>query len=168
MAILIDKNTRVIVQGFTGRQGTFHAEQAIAYGTQVVGGVTPGRNGETHLDKPVFDTVQDAVENTGANASMIMVPAAYAAEAITEAAEAGMSGSRIASYVATTSDDVAGVPSWNVTPSRMLNVTPVPSALTSQDSASNGDGLPSASSFTNVSQTLRSIGPATALRPVSQ
>ncbi len=90
MAILIDKNTRVIVQGFTGRQGTFHAEQAIAYGTQVVGGVTPGRNGETHLDKPVFDTVQDAVENTGANASMIMVPAAYAAEAITEAAEAGI------------------------------------------------------------------------------
>ncbi len=90
MAILIDKNTRVIVQGFTGRQGTFHAEQAIAYGTQVVGGVTPGRNGETHLDKPVFDTVQEAVENTGANASMIMVPAAYAAEAITEAAEAGI------------------------------------------------------------------------------
>jgi succinyl-CoA synthetase alpha subunit len=90
MAILIDKNTKVIVQGFTGRQGTFHAEQAIAYGTQVVGGVTPGRGGEKHLDKPVFNTVMDAVEATGANATMIMVPAAYAAEAITEAAEAGI------------------------------------------------------------------------------
>ncbi len=90
MAILIDKNTRVIVQGFTGRQGTFHAEQAIEYGTQIVGGVTPGRGGETHLDKPVFDTVADAVQETGANASMIMVPAAYAAESIAEAAEAGI------------------------------------------------------------------------------
>lgn len=90
MAILIDKNTRVIVQGFTGRQGTFHAEQAIAYGTQVVGGVTPGRGGESHLNKPVFDTVNAAVMETGANATMIMVPAAYAAEAITEAAEAGI------------------------------------------------------------------------------
>ncbi|MEM7027814.1 MAG: succinate--CoA ligase subunit alpha [Pseudomonadota bacterium] len=90
MAILIDKNTKVIVQGFTGRQGTFHAEQAIEYGTQIVGGVTPGRSGETHLDKPVFDTVKDAVNETAANASMIMVPAAYAAEAISEAAEAGI------------------------------------------------------------------------------
>ncbi|MEQ8428657.1 MAG: succinate--CoA ligase subunit alpha [Gammaproteobacteria bacterium] len=90
MSILIDKNTKVLVQGFTGRQGTFHAEQAIDYGTQVVGGVTPGRGGENHLGKPVFDTVADAVKTTGANATMIMVPAAYAAEAITEAAEAGI------------------------------------------------------------------------------
>ncbi len=91
MAILINKDTKVIVQGFTGRQGTFHAEQAIEYGTQIVGGVTPGRGGEKHLDRPVFDTVADAVEKADANASMIMVPAAYAAEAITEAAEAGIS-----------------------------------------------------------------------------
>lgn len=90
MAILIDKNTKVIVQGFTGRQGTFHAEQAIEYGTQIVGGVTPGRSGEKHLGKPVFDTVIDAVNETAANASMIMVPAAFAAEAICEAAEAGI------------------------------------------------------------------------------
>ena len=90
MSILINKNTKVIVQGFTGRQGTFHAEQAIDYGTQIVGGVTPGRGGETHLDRPVFDTVADAAEKTGANASMIMVPAIYAAEAITEAAESGI------------------------------------------------------------------------------
>ncbi len=91
MSILIDKDTKVIVQGFTGRQGTFHAEQAIEYGTQIVGGVTPGRGGEKHLDRPVFDTARDAVEQAGANASMIMVPAAYAAEAITEAADAGIS-----------------------------------------------------------------------------
>ena len=90
MAILIDKNTRLIVQGFTGRQGTFHAEQAIEYGTQVVGGVTPGRGGEKHLGQPVFDTVYDAVKEVSAVASMIMVPAAYAAEAITEAADAGI------------------------------------------------------------------------------
>ena len=90
MAILINKNTKVIVQGFTGRQGTFHTEQAIEYGTQVVGGVTPGRGGEKHLGHPVFDTVSDAVNETEADASMIMVPAAFAAEAITEAADAGI------------------------------------------------------------------------------
>jgi len=90
MSILIDKNTKVIVQGFTGRQGTFHAQQAIDYGTQVVGGVTPGRGGEKHLDRPVFNTAHEAVTNTGANASMIMVPASFAAESIAEAIDAGI------------------------------------------------------------------------------
>jgi succinyl-CoA synthetase alpha subunit len=90
MSILIDKHTRVICQGFTGKQGTFHSEQAIAYGTNFVGGVTPGKGGQTHLDLPVFDTVKDAVEQTQANASMIFVPAAFAADSILEAAEAGI------------------------------------------------------------------------------
>ena len=90
MSILVDENTRVICQGFTGRQGTFHSEQAIAYGTNLVGGVTPGRGGSEHLGRPVFDTVQDAVRETGANATMVYVPAAFAADAILEAAAAGV------------------------------------------------------------------------------
>lgn len=90
MSILVDEHTRVICQGFTGRQGTFHSEQAIAYGTNLVGGVTPGRGGAEHLGRPVFDTVHDAARETGANASMIYVPAAFAADAILEAAAAGV------------------------------------------------------------------------------
>ncbi|RIV94037.1 succinate--CoA ligase subunit alpha, partial [Azospirillum brasilense] len=88
MAVLVDKNTKVICQGFTGAQGTFHSEQAIAYGTKMVGGVTPGKGGTKHLDLPVFDTVADAVEKTGANASVIYVPPPFAADAILEAIDA--------------------------------------------------------------------------------
>ncbi|MBP01791.1 MAG: succinate--CoA ligase subunit alpha [Rhodospirillaceae bacterium] len=91
MAVLIDKNTKVICQGFTGSQGTFHSEQAIAYGTHMVGGVTPGKGGETHLKLPVFNTVSDAVENTGASASVIYVPPPFAADAILEAINAKLS-----------------------------------------------------------------------------
>jgi len=90
MSILIDKNTRVLCQGFTGKQGTFHSQQCLDYGTKLVGGVTPGRGGEKHLGLPVFDTVRDAVAQTGANATMIYVPPPFAADAIIEAADAGI------------------------------------------------------------------------------
>lgn len=90
MSILVDKHSKILVQGFTGTEGSFHATQMIEYGTNVVGGVTPGKGGNTHLDRPVFNTVADAVKQTGANVSIIFVPPAFAADAIMEAAEAGI------------------------------------------------------------------------------
>src|SRR6188472_3711135 len=90
MAVLIDKSTRLVVQGLTGREGTFHAKQAAAYGTNVVGGVTPGKGGAIHEGWPIFNTVHDAVKETGANASVIFVPPPFAADAVMEAADAGL------------------------------------------------------------------------------
>src|SRR4029078_1267915 len=90
MSILVNKDSKVIVQGFTGTEGTFHATQMIEYGTKVVGGVTPGKGGGSHLEKPIFNTVADAVKQTGADVSIIFVPPAFAADAIMEAAEAGI------------------------------------------------------------------------------
>ena len=90
MSVLVNKNSKIIVQGFTGSEGSFHAEQMISYGTQIVGGVTPGKGGQTHLNKPVFNTVKDAVDAVGADTSIIFVPPAFAADAIMEAADAGI------------------------------------------------------------------------------
>ncbi|MEY3965697.1 MAG: hypothetical protein RL263_866, partial [Bacteroidota bacterium] len=90
MSILVNKDSKIVVQGFTGNEGTFHASQMIEYGTQVVGGVTPGKGGSIHLDRPVFNTVAEAVKEAGANVSIIFVPPAFAADAIMEAADAGI------------------------------------------------------------------------------
>jgi succinyl-CoA synthetase alpha subunit len=95
MGVLVNKKSKVIVQGFTGGEGTFHATQMIEYGTNVVGGVTPGKGGQTHLDKPVFNTVADAVAKAGADTSIIFVPPAFAGDAIMEAAEAGMKTKKV-------------------------------------------------------------------------
>ena len=91
MSILVNKNSKILVQGFTGTEGSFHASQMIEYGTNVVGGVTPGKGGSTHLERPVFNTVADCIKKTGADVSIIFVPPAFAADAIMESAEAGIS-----------------------------------------------------------------------------
>lgn len=90
MAILIDKNSKILIQGFTGKMGTFHAEEMIKYGSNVIGGVTPGKGGQKHLERPVFNTVKEAVKNTGANVSILFVPPAFAADSAMEAADAGI------------------------------------------------------------------------------
>ena len=90
MSIYLDKNSKVIVQGITGREGAFHTQRMLAYGTRIVGGVTPGKGGQTHLDRPVFNTVKDAVKATGAEASLAFVPPPFAADALMEAADAGL------------------------------------------------------------------------------